>query len=31
MDYHKLGMALADLSEYERDLIKDLLEKTLPK
>ncbi len=31
MDYHRLGMSLADLSDYERDLIKDLLDKTLPK
>ena len=31
MDYHKLGLALADLSDYERDLVKELLDKTLPK
>ena len=29
MDYHKLGMTLADLSDYERDLVKELLDKTL--
>ena len=31
MDYHKLGLALADLSDYKRDLVKELLDKTLPK
>ena len=25
----KLGMTLADLSDYERDLVKELLDKTL--
>ena len=29
MDYHKLGMTIADLSDYERKVVKELLDKTL--
>jgi hypothetical protein len=30
MNYHKLGMTMTDLSDYEKQLVSDLLRKTLP-
>ena len=30
MDYHRLGMSVSNLSDYEKKLVSDLLQKTLP-
>ena len=30
MNYHQMGMAMTDLSNYEKQLVSDLLKKTLP-